>query len=390
MSGTRVRDRVGWRVALGVVAVAVAVAVMPGCSALQQRQDFLDRGGITVQMCSRPGLDQCEVIRPVETGGATVKMNVEEIPAEIGDDNLSSFFVDCGRPVGIFLYTHCNFRGQIAGFHCLPGQGLEVPTLGPLANETSALVFSDEQTDASAGTVLRHTPIDFSVAVPALHAGLDTAISSGGTPPPGGGGAPNCTAVPQCCSAGGGGGMSAGDPIEQTFPVATEVYWTEQINILGETAKEVGHAEACPARTDRRQLLAIAHFTSIDLHNWGPDYDVELYWYFEPNIDRFGVLRLTPVTFRVWVEGGIHHGRIERGFASTMGSAAGAIACSILSTVAATADATVTGGGAAVLTGNQRLTLTYADPLPCNALGRRGLACTDYRRVPPTIIVHKE
>jgi hypothetical protein len=375
-----------------------------GCSSSLQQvgqsmADFHAQGNLTVLLCDRPDLDGCDFLENINIADGPVKINTHELPSNIGDDNLRSFSVTCGRPTGVLTYEHCNFRGRVGVFHCVPGQTLEVPYLGDLSGHVSSLVFTDEtQTDD-----LQHTAIDLSLAVNALHQGISTVLDVG-TGAGGDSSNDNCPIIPQCCTTNSGGaGSSDGGEIEEAFPIATEVYWTEPINVFDElpNLSDDGHLsriDQCPipSSSERQQLLAIAHHTLIDPDDWPSDYRVSLYWYFEPVLDNAGRVFLRLHRSEVLAEDGLAHDSLVSGLGSVMPDAGKALACQILSEVKLQADLSgreAAGAGLAgedLLTNNERISWTLANPLVRNPRRRTSIPSGDYRNYPPVLILHKE
>jgi hypothetical protein len=356
--------------------------------------DFYAAGNITILLCNQPQLNGCDFLGSLDVSGGVVKLNRDELPPAIGDDGLRSFQVVCGRPTAVIAFEHCNFRGQVEVFHCVPGTTLEVTRLPGLGGRVSGLAFSDE----TRSTDTLHTAIPFGEAVAPLHAGISTAVDVGGSGAAPGGSA-DCTLIPACCAAPSSGG-NRGDDIEEAFPIATEVYWTEPINIFPELPQydevltRVDECQA-PAADQRQQLLAVAHHTEIDPDDWAANYRVSLYWYFEPRLlpgppTANRQLALPLHTFAVKAEDGLIHDALVSGIGAVMGDAGSSIACQILSTVKLQGDLRLAGAGEAVLSNNDHLTWTFESPLPCNGSGRAGFACPSYLRTPPTLILHKK
>lgn len=389
--------------------------ISTGCSGLQEAADnmadFYAQGNITVQLCSKPGLEGCEFLGSVNVAGPTVKWNTVDLPAAIGDDNLRSMLVVCGRPTTVIAYEHCNFRGRLARFQCAAGSQLEVQHMGALAGKVSSLVFSEAFSDDpnQAPLALLHIPVDLATdadmdsipeAVALLRSGISGAIA--GTPIPGGGGAADCNVLPQCCGSTGSGGGGGSGGIDSATPLSTRVYWTEPQNVFVEAITELTQVDQCSAPVAAedagKQLLAVGHSTRLDVDGWAFDYGIDLHWYLEPVLGlgadgvTSGVLRLQPYGWTVWVEDGLLHDRIFDGIGSQMNTAARSLACGILSGIEAAAVSTtgLPGAGEALLTGNQRFTWSFASPVPCNPLAAARGACGDYVATPPTLVMHKE
>ena len=387
MKSKQIKNARGWlRRSTMLLSVLLVLAILAGCQAAESAADFYQQGNLTVLLCDRPDLDGCEFLDTVNVSDGPVRVNSEDFPAAIGDDNLQSLSVTCGQPTLVLAAETCNVRGRIAAFHCQPGETLEVNSLGDLAGEVSALVFSEEtQTDD-----LQHTAVDLSEAVSPLHSGISFALVGFETGSSGTDTSANCSLIPQCCQV--EGEDEDGTPIEEVFPGATEVYWTQPVNISTEIAVALSQLDNCPAPdpTEHKELIAIAHHTEVDLGLLPSNYDVSMYWYFEPIIDSLGLVELDVAETRLHVEDGFFRDQVLRGIGAEMQSAGDQIACQILSEIKSQADQTLQGAGEAILTDNVRLGLTIADPMPCNPQRRLGIACDDYRNVPPTILFHKE
>lgn len=356
--------------------------------------EFYAAGNITILLCNQPQLNGCDFLGSADLSKGVVKFNRDELPPAIGDNGLRSFQVVCGRPTAVIAYEHCNFRGQVEVFHCVPGTTLEVPRLPVLGGRVSGLAFSDETRTSDT----LHTAIPFAEAVAPLHAGISTAVDVGGSGAAPTGGV-DCSLLPACCASAGAGG-NRGDDIEEAFPIATEVYWTEPINIFpelpqyGEVLTRIDECQA-PAADARQQLLAVAHHTEIDPDDWPANYRVSLYWFFEPKLapappTANRQLLLPLHTFAVKAEDGLIHDALVSGIGAVMRDAGNSIACQILSAVKLQGDLRLAGAGEAVLSNNDHLTWTFEAPLPCNGSGRAGFACPSYIKTPPTLILHKK
>ncbi len=408
------------------VIVPLVLLTLPGCASARGLANFYRAGNLTVLLCDKPSLDGCQGLGGVNVSAGTVKFDQFELPAHVrggtGASALRSLQVVCGRPTAVVLYEHCNFQGRVAAFHCAPAPGdvsgiLEVPHLGALAGKVGAVAFSDE----TQTTDTLHTAIPLVTAPGLLSAAITAAIAGGGgaaAPPPAG----SCPLIPQCCPPAGGGGGGGGAAAGPSAVVArsTDVFWTDALNVGIELPPpddenaRVSRA-ACLTRADsnweRTDLLAVVHRMTITA---GPNsYPVVLSWYFEPTLARgTPVLRLHRSHVRVYgtsFPGSILDGwlgnlvglspqeRLQDGIPRAMATGGRGIACGILAAVNAAANAAVTGGGAAVLTGNTRATFTYdlppgtsAGTVFCNAIRTPVAGCDHYRAALPTLVLHKD
>ena len=368
--------------------IIVGSSCRAGQQVSQSMQEFYAQGNLTVLVCNRPDLDGCVFLPTVNVSGGPVKINTDQLPPEIGDNNVRSLSVVCGRPTAVIAYQHCNYRGNLEAFHCQPGQALEIRNMRSVTGDVSSLVFSDETQTQD----LQHTAIPFEQsAIDALHQGIDAGLE--GRSAPSSPTTNNCQVIPQCCLPPNGGPASGGGDIEETFPVATEVYWSEPINVFPELpqyGETLSRIDPCPiaATSDRQQLLVVAHHTEINPDGWLFNYRTSLYWYFEPVADR-GKTLLRLRRFAVLAEDGWIHDSIVSAIGSNMPEAGRALACEVLSEVKRQGDARIVGAGAAVLEDNTRITWTFSDPVLCNGRKRIGLACGNYVAAPPTLILHK-
>jgi hypothetical protein len=410
-------------------AVPLVLATLPlgACASLQQtarrQADFYRAGNLTVLLCDKPSLDGCQAVPGISVASGTAKLDQFELPAHVRGDSptraLRSFQVICGRPTSVVLYEACNFQGRVAAYHCAPAPGdvsgiLEVNHLGSLAGKVGAISFSDE----TQTTDTMHTAIPLVTGPGLISAAVTAAFAGGGmaaTPPAG-----SCPLIPQCCPTGGGAGGAGGGGAAGITVVArsTDVFWTDAVNVAVELPppddENARLSRACLVRGDsnweRTDLLAVVHRMRVTA---GPNtYPVALSWYFEPTLARgTPVFRVHKTHFRVYgtsfpgsvldswlgdLVGLSPQERLEDGIARAMASSGRSIACGILAAVNTAANATIAGGGAAVLTGNTRANFTYDLPpgtspptVFCNGIRTPVAGCDHYRAVPPTLILHK-
>lgn len=385
----------GLALALGVLNMSCQSAQQIGGS----MRDFYAAGNLTVLVCAQPDLNACEFLQNVNIASGPAKFNTHQLPASIQQNGLLSFSVVCGRPTSVVAYQHCNFRGKIAAFHCVPGQALEVRAgLSAAVGSIGALAFADE---ASTPETM-HTAIPFSTAVEPLHQAISTALDIGSTPGSGGTSGTDCSLLPQCCVTN-SSSSPPDNPVEEAFPLATEVYWTEPINVFPELPQFdeiVTRIDECriPMESERQQLLAVAHHTEIDPNGWPANYRTALYWFFEPQLvstpGHSGRLHLRLHRFAVVAEDGWIHDSLVSGIGAQMQDAGRAIACQILREIKLQGDLRISGGGEAVLLNNAHLGWSFENPPACNLRSRnfsgRPSPCNDYREVPPVLILHKE
>ncbi|MDD5035426.1 MAG: hypothetical protein PHE55_11790 [Methylococcaceae bacterium] len=401
---------------------------LSGCPALQQiaqsQAQFYGDGNLTVLMCTRPGLNDCQSVSGINISGDVVKMDNFELPESIVNTGLRSFQVTCGRPTSITLYEKCNFRGDIAVYHCAPASGqsigtLDVNQLGGLTGKVSGIALSDETSKDLTDTAipLITAPAQISNAITQTLTGNGGAMSNRSG---------YCPLINECCAVEtiGSGGQDRPDAI---IPNSTEVFWTEANNVGNELPRQEDDSDhlsrSCLTRDDgslwsRKNLLGIQHRMTI--RAGGSDYPVVLSWYLEPKLIRDpdprsnnqGTLSLPlyQTHYRVYstqfpgsvLDGWIGRlvnfspqGRLENGISSALQAGGRTLACEILAGIKDEADRTVSGAGEAVLTKNKRITWTYKQTptqgeTTCNLNKPNLSSCTNYRSVAPTLVLHKQ
>lgn len=256
------------------MATCACVVTLTACNTVQtiqlSRESFHENGGVTLQLCKDPNLEACEFVYDLdEDGNRTAPLYVRNemkefdvfnLPASLQKDELSSFSMSCGRPTDIILYSHCNHTGDVAIYHCAPGDGkkvgkIDVPLLGNLANSVESIVISD----VSEGPVNEHVLIPFESAdVQAIGDAINARI------------------------------MSAGGEGISTY---TRLYWTKGLNIQNEKPQEENeelYVRGCKTpesgpgiynSNTARNLLVLEHTVLFG----GPYYGI-LSWYFSPEL----------------------------------------------------------------------------------------------------------
>lgn len=404
----------------------LCLSMLAGCDSLKKNLEEMQAGTVKMIFCEAPELlnGTCSNVHKFDIAEGTVRIDQHELDAYVGDEELSSFQIQCARPTTVVLYEQCNFQGNIEIHQCVPDQKgkiktVDVDLLGPrLRGKVSGIVLTEQGHNYNAESQSNHAAVPLystggADPVQLIGSEINKALANTG----GGSGGTNdelVRLIPQCA---GSSGEEAGGDIASASTVATRVFWTDEV-ARGTEIPPVRSGDDAVFRTDcvvpgdslynRGDLLAIHHVANVrlDFDN-AAEYTVGFYWYFKPEVKPVNIGRrvfLTPTYSGYSVRGWsgwdlvpfVWPGdRLEDGMRDAAGPAAKNIACALLTEIKNQADQMTPGAGEAILSNRTRIGFDYGFPangqlgdVMCNSLARTN--CGDYRSVPPALVLHSD